>query len=94
MIYYNHIKINFDAAFDQNTNVSSIGLIIRNAAGEMQRRRHCPGSSLDAEQAKGKAALKAILWAARKEITNLHLEGDNLNIVNAIRHFTFYQVDK
>ncbi|XP_026395577.1 uncharacterized protein LOC113289986 [Papaver somniferum] len=77
-------KLNFDAAFMKENMYMGIGLIAFNDAGNCRRAQSIHGIANDEEQAEALAALEAIKWAKAEAVQNLHLEGDCLNVVNAI----------
>ncbi|RZC50485.1 hypothetical protein C5167_018906 [Papaver somniferum] len=77
-------KLNFDAAFLKDSRYMGIGLIAFNDAGIRRGAQSIHGIANDEEQAEALAALAAIKWAKAEAVQNLHLEGDCLNVVNAI----------
>lgn len=77
-------KLNFDAAFLKDSRYMGIGLIAFNDAGIRRGAQSIHGIANDEEQAEALAALAAIKWAKAEAVQNLHLDGDCLNVVNAI----------
>ncbi|XP_026447810.1 uncharacterized protein LOC113348308 [Papaver somniferum] len=79
-------KINAYASFDKNANnnIAGIGLMLRNCVGTLEAAKGSTVAAMDEEQAEALACLEAVEWAIAKEIQQLHLEYDNINIVSAI----------
>ncbi|XP_026434041.1 uncharacterized protein LOC113331533 [Papaver somniferum] len=80
----NCIKINFDASFVNNNTFSGWALISRNFSGDCDGLRGGAAHAIDPEQAEVQALLEAVLWAKQKGLTKLQLEGDCLNVINAV----------
>ncbi|XP_026399837.1 uncharacterized protein LOC113295727 [Papaver somniferum] len=78
------IKVNFDASFINSSTCSGWALMARDFAGNCDGLRGGADSAIDPEQAEAKALLNAVLWAKQKGWTRVHLEGDCLNVINAV----------
>ncbi|XP_026395787.1 uncharacterized protein LOC113290395 [Papaver somniferum] len=82
------IKINFDVSFINKILPVGVGLIARNSAGTFILAKGNSSTAVDEEQGEAIAALEALKWAKKRNITELHLEGDNINVVDAINEIT------
>ncbi|RZC59334.1 hypothetical protein C5167_006653 [Papaver somniferum] len=78
------IKINFGASFVKETKRMSAGLIVVDDACNWRAAGCVPGVAQDAEKAEALAALEGIKWTVEHQVLNLQLEGDCINVVNAI----------
>ncbi|XP_026443289.1 uncharacterized protein LOC113343256 [Papaver somniferum] len=83
----NEVKINMDVAFDYNTKTIGLGLLIRDYTGFFQGIR-CKfiNGGVDSEQAECLVLKEAILFARQRNLRNVVLESDNLNVVNAVKN--------
>ncbi|XP_026434352.1 uncharacterized protein LOC113331933 [Papaver somniferum] len=81
---HNVVKVNFDVSFISKDLPMGMGLIARNSAGAFLGAKGTTDTTIDEEQGEAIAALEAIKWADRRNISDLHLEGDNKNVVDAI----------
>ncbi|XP_026432427.1 uncharacterized protein LOC113329818 [Papaver somniferum] len=80
----NDLKVNFDVSYiDEHTPIG-IGLIMRDSAGQFMGAKGECSKSINEEQGEAVAALEAIKWAKENVVLNLHLEGDNRNVVSTI----------
>ncbi|KAI3989905.1 hypothetical protein MKX01_040875, partial [Papaver californicum] len=61
------------------------GLIIISFAGTCKGTYGVKVKVADEKQAEALGAMKAVLWEKEMNIIHLHLKGDNLNVVSAIK---------
>ncbi|XP_026459211.1 uncharacterized protein LOC113359854 [Papaver somniferum] len=79
-----YLKLNFDASFISQDQPFGFGLILHNNAGTFCGATGGKGQEVDEEQVEDVTALEAMKWAKEKNIKFLELEGDCLNVINAI----------
>ncbi|XP_026417342.1 uncharacterized protein LOC113312820 [Papaver somniferum] len=77
-------KINFDASFLKVNKHMGIGLMLFSDAGHCGGAQSISGIAQEEEHAEALAALEAIKRAKASVVDKLHLEGDCINVVNAI----------
>ncbi|XP_026434668.1 uncharacterized protein LOC113332335 [Papaver somniferum] len=82
------IKINFDVSFITKRLPVGVGLIARNSAGTFIAAKGSSSTAVDEKQREAIAALEALKWAKERNFTELHLEGDIINVVDAINGIT------
>ncbi|XP_042974616.1 uncharacterized protein LOC122306248 [Carya illinoinensis] len=82
---YGYYKINWDAAVDHKNQRVGIGVIIRDSDGQViGTMRKNKFLNPDPHLAEACAALHAVLLGSNIGLRNIFLEGDALNVVNAI----------
>ncbi|XP_057856405.2 uncharacterized protein LOC131065778 [Cryptomeria japonica] len=78
-------KINFDGAFAVNPGRSGIGCIVRDAQGICIKEIAEDIGLATNNEAEFRAALRGLLLGVELGIKKIHLEGDSLKVINAIR---------
>ncbi|XP_028082511.1 uncharacterized protein LOC114283839 [Camellia sinensis] len=80
------VKVNFDGATFKNQQSCGVGVIIRAQSGEpiAAFSEQIP-TWLEVDCIEALAAVKALEFATELGLTNIHLEGDSLTVVKAIR---------
>ncbi|XP_026383692.1 uncharacterized protein LOC113279206 [Papaver somniferum] len=72
-----------DAAYDKNTNLSGIGLIMLNIAGSFIGCKLKAGSVRNAEEAESLALLEAVTWAKAKRLEKVCVISDAKTVIDA-----------
>ena len=80
-------KLNFDAAIFKELNCSGVGVIIRNANGEVMAAMSAKGPPVeDSEVAETLACRKAMEFAIDAGFSELLIEGDNVAVMSSLSH--------
>ncbi|XP_026451866.1 uncharacterized protein LOC113352236 [Papaver somniferum] len=77
-------KLNFDAAFDKDTNICGIGLILRDFAGRFVEAMVKVTKARDTEQGESLALLEAVEWVRSRNWRNVIIEGDCKTVIEAV----------
>ncbi|XP_026451623.1 uncharacterized protein LOC113351934 [Papaver somniferum] len=77
-------KLNFDAAFDKDTNTCGIGLILRDCAGRFVEAMVKVTKARDVEQGEGLALLEAVEWVRSRNWKNVIIEGDCKTVIEVV----------
>lgn len=85
----NFFKINFDGSFPRNPGKSGIGVCIRDHYEKMCAFQASPIPSGTNNLAKVNALLASLVLARKCGLSNIHLEGDSLVLINAITSKTY-----
>ena len=79
-------KLNTDAAFHDNGTGGAVGIVLRNSIGEAVASTTCLFvSTLDATSAEALAMLKGLELLERLGCTNIIIEFDSLELINACK---------
>ncbi|XP_057823237.2 uncharacterized protein LOC131035539 [Cryptomeria japonica] len=78
-------KVNFDGASAGNPGQSGIGCILRNSDGICIKEISKKFGVATNNEAKFRAALRGLQLGKELGVQRIHLEGDSLNVVNAVR---------
>ena len=80
-------KLNFDATIFKELNCSGVGVIIRNANGEVMAAMSAKGPPVeDSEVAEALACRKAMEFAIDAGFSELIIEGDNVAVMSSLSH--------
>ncbi|XP_030970640.1 uncharacterized protein LOC115991023 [Quercus lobata] len=78
-------KLNFDAAVFSNASASGVGVMIRNAGGQVMAALSSRGLAvLDSDEAEVLACRRALEFAVEVGFSDLIVEGDNANVMRSI----------
>lgn len=78
-------KLNFDAAVFSNASASGVGVLIRNAGGQVMAALSSRGLAvLDSDEAEVLACRRALEFAAEAGFSDLIVGGDNANVMRSI----------
>ncbi|KAK9932560.1 hypothetical protein M0R45_019793 [Rubus argutus] len=77
-------KINVDGAWDASTFKAGIGVVIRNNHGSLLWGSSTFGSFNSSVETEAAALVKGLTEAANLRIRNIHVESDNLEVINAL----------
>ncbi|XP_026459771.1 uncharacterized protein LOC113360479 [Papaver somniferum] len=77
-------KLNFDAAYDKDSKICGIGLILRNCAERCLEALVKVTKARDSEQAEGLAFLEVVEWIKTKAWSNIIIEGDCKTIIEDV----------
>lgn len=89
-----YVKINADAGFPPSMNVTTLGMCLRDASGNMLLARTCwTPSKLEVREGEAMGLLHAIQWANDLELDNVIFEVDAQSIVNSIKS-TYHDISE